>query len=303
MNRNLFFRIRLQQLSMILGFGLLAFAGCKQEGRALAIAQSPIDSQPPQSWIDAPLNESHLLLAPYEIVFHISGEPDVAMGELVINGQVIALLEVDNPGKKLATLRYLWEPTEPGKYIIHSRARTLNGEWGPFESAVVYIDPIETLTLTPTLTPTLEIMEDISDVSVQPNVVNIGGCNPNQVTISARAMDEDGIKVVVVFYRFRWPDGTATDWKSESMNPKGEDIFEKTILITSAASSLGFNSKSGTFEYQIVIQDINQNMTRDEVRRDVTVNACPGFNVPLRNIEVPRIIITLVPTKTPIIIK
>ena len=99
------------------------------------------DSQP-QAWIDAPLNESYLPLDPYEIVYHISDQESIAKGELSINDQVVESAPNPDPSKKLATLKYLWTPTEPGTYLLSVRAQGTDGTWGPEAQSVVYIGEI-----------------------------------------------------------------------------------------------------------------------------------------------------------------
>ena len=113
------------------------------------------DSQP-QAWIDAPLNESYLPLDPYEIVYHISGQEGIAQGELSINNQVIESQPNPDSSKKLATLKYLWNPTEPGTYLLSVRAQDTAGSWGPEFQSVVYIGEIaESNSPTPEIIPTV----------------------------------------------------------------------------------------------------------------------------------------------------
>ena len=64
----------------------------------------------PVAWLDAPLNESRLLLVPYQIVFHITDPDTASLGELSINGNVVALIDNPDGETKLASLRYTWEP-------------------------------------------------------------------------------------------------------------------------------------------------------------------------------------------------
>lgn len=261
--------------------GLLFFSGCEQKNNETPISDAALIDKEPQAWIDAPLNEAHLPLAPYEIVFHISGQKDLSLGELVINDQVAALLLVDDPTKKLSTLRYQWEPDGPGKHILQTRAQTLDGEWSQADVAVVYIDVEETLTPTSTPTPEPVNADGITNVQVVPKQVNYGSCQPNQLTISAHAEDPAGVKVLSIFYRLSDASGNLTGWLNEAMNPISGGDYQKTINMTGAAEKLGFTGQSGTFFYQLIIQNQNGDTVRSDVFRDVSVARCAGFQMPL----------------------
>lgn len=284
--------------------GSFYMSGCAQQIPTRAeITSAPSEGQP-IAWIDAPLNESHHPLAPYEIVFHITGTTSLSLGELVINDQVAALLLVDDASKKLATLKYMWVPDQPGKYIIHTRPQISDGEWGEAASAVVYIDPAdetETPIPTPTHTPSPEPenLAGISDIQKEPNPVNYGSCQPNQLTISAYAQDPAGINVLSIFYRLSDASGNLTGWLNEAMNPTGNGNFQKTVNITSAAEKLGFNSQTGTFIYQLIIQNNNGDMVRSDVFRDVSIVKCAEFNIPKLNTVVP---VTPLMLRTPTVI-
>lgn len=118
----------------------LILSGCNPSGQEDPDQAYIVGNSHPQAWIDAPLNESYLPLDPYEIVYHISGQESIAKGELSINDQVVETLSNPDSSKKLATLKYLWTPTEPGTYLLSVRAQSADGTWGPEAQSVVYID-------------------------------------------------------------------------------------------------------------------------------------------------------------------
>ena len=248
------------------------------------------------AWLDAPLNGSHIPLAPYEIVFHVTDPSTAALGELVINGSVEKLI-VNPENSKLATMRHMWNPEEPGKYIIQVRGQNPAGEWSIPDEAVVYVGEIIEPSHSPSPSPSEEKKEAlIRNMTASPTSARMGSCEPNQVSISAEAFDPDGIKVVVLFYRFRDANGSTTSWGDTSMDPQGDGRFGKTISIKDTVSALGFNAITGSFEYQIVIQDMNDDMMRSEIRSDVSLSICADLQLkPIR----PQII----PSPTPIIIK
>jgi hypothetical protein len=142
----------------------------------------------------------------------------------------------------------------------------------------------------------------ISNINATPNSVYYGNCTPNQVTISAQASDSRGIVAVVLFYRLRDGEGNATEWMDIAMNPKGGDLYSRTLDITSIANQARYRSQNGELVYQVVIQNKNQEMTRSQVYSDVEVLACGQM---LPGIEINPIlpILPIIPSNTPIIIK
>ncbi|MBN2677205.1 MAG: hypothetical protein JXR32_03960 [Anaerolineaceae bacterium] len=299
-------------------FLILILASCnlpqpKSPGEAYLIANSE-----PQAWIDAPLNESHLPLAPYEVVYHITDQEGVALGELSINDQVVASLPNPNPSKKLGTLKFLWDPAAPDRYLLSVRCQNTNGVWGPAAESVVFIgektttpNPILTPTMlltptyTPTIAPTSTPYAGFSNFSAAPSSVFYGNCTPNQVSVNVQAVDPAGITTVVLFYRLRGENGNATEWLNVAMNPQGADQFNKTVDIKYLARQTGFTQQKGILEIQLVIQNTQTEMTRSQVYADVAVHPC-GLDVPVlpRITVMPGItVVPLLPTKTPIIIK
>lgn len=121
---------------------LLLFSGCNPTGQEESDQAYIVGDSQPQAWIDAPLNESYLPLDPYEIVYHISDQESIATGELSINDQVVESLSNPDSSKKLATLKYLWTPTEPGTYLLSVRAQGTDGTWGTEAQSVVYIGEV-----------------------------------------------------------------------------------------------------------------------------------------------------------------
>jgi hypothetical protein len=132
---------------------ILILAACNVPKAAQYVEVALVDNPVPQAWVDAPLDNSVLPLAPYEIVFHITDQEEVARGELSINNQVVATLDNPQAGKKLATLKYAWNPTAPGEYLLSVRAQGTSGDWGPVATSKVFIgelSPSVTITITPT---------------------------------------------------------------------------------------------------------------------------------------------------------
>ncbi len=279
----------------IMIFCFLLFSGCNVPKAAQFIELSLAENNSPQAWVDAPLNNSTLPLAPYEIVFHITDQQEVTQGELSINNQVVASLPNPQAGKKLATLKYAWNPSAPGEYLLGVRAQGSSGNWGPLTTSKVFIgEPTTTVTMTitptgsetptvtptPTLTPTATptLLAGFNSVSASPNAVYSGNCTPNQVTISAQTTQTTGITAVILFYRLR-DSGSTSEWLNSSMNLQAPGQYIKSINVASAASDLGRSNQSGTLDYQLVIQQQNGDLIRSQVYSNVEVAAC-GFSLP-----------------------
>jgi hypothetical protein len=255
----------------------------------------------PQAWIDAPLNESRLPLAPYQVVFHITDSQKVMKGELLINDQVVFTTPNPDPANKLFTIKYMWDPGAPGRYVLGVRAQNGEGTWGPVTESVVFISeatatplveltptlaptimmsPTETVTptLTPTetVTPTLAPTPGFANLNIEPDLVYYGYCSPFEALVSAEASDPAGITAVVVFYRLKDENGNTTEWLNSAMDPQGGARYTKSVNMNILASQTGFDQSFGTFklEVQLVIQNSLGQMTRSPVFGDVVVEYC-----------------------------
>ena len=283
-----------QILMMTLCAGLV-LAGCTQPQPTQVGDMGKTNK--PQAWIDAPLDESRLPLADYEIVFHITDAEEVMAGELRINDQVMAALPNPDPADKLVTLKYLWEPLTPGRYVLSVRAQNGAGTWGPLAESVVLIGeptaapgveptptlaptitlaPTETNTATAAPTETLAPTAGFTDINITPDLVYYGYCSPDEVLVSAKAVDPAGITAVVLFYRLRDANGTASAWLNSAMDPQGGDQYAKTVNMNTLTDQTGLDQTLGTFtlEVQMVIQNTLGGMTSSPVLGNVTVEYC-----------------------------
>jgi hypothetical protein len=144
-------------------------------------------------------------------------------------------------------------------------------------------------------------MAGFSNVSAAPNAVYSGSCTPNQVTISAQAVDSKGITAVVLFYRLRDNNGIQSEWLNASMNPNGTELYSKTVNVASTANQLGLANEGGTLEYQLVIQEKSGAYVRSQVYADVQVAAC-GSTLPDLEIRPKSTVdFSILPTKVPIV--
>lgn len=130
-------------------------------------------------------------------------------------------------------------------------------------------------------TPTPAPVGGVSIESVSTNLVYLGraSCGPLEVTITARATAPNGIKVVVLFYRFS-TGSSSSEFQSVAMNPIGGDLYQRTLNPTSLlGGSIPFDQ--ATLQYQIVVQQNDGDTSiRTPVMADIAVQACGSISVP-----------------------
>lgn len=139
--------------------------------------------------------------------------------------------------------------------------------------------PTLALTFPPTLTPTSTLTPratgSVSVEGISTNLVYLGGssCGVREVTITARASAPDGIKVIVLFYRFQ-TGNSSSEFQGVSMNSIGGDLYIRTLDPTSLlGGAIPFDQ--ATLQYQIVVQQNDGDTSiRTPVMADIVVQAC-----------------------------
>jgi hypothetical protein len=279
----------------------------------LAACGSPVaqTTSAPQAWFDMPLPETVLYPPnPCQIVAHGASPNGIALFELFINGAFASGIPPADPKQTLVTLNTACPPLIPGKNFIELRVKDNTGLWSETTQTTVFLAkadaatvtavppratgtpvstftaiPTLTATLTPTLTPTLTSTSTstptpratggVTVERVSTTLLYLGGasCGTREVTITARATAPDGIKVVVLFYRFA-TGNSSSGFESISMKPIGGDLYERTLNPTSLLSgSIPF--EQATLQYQIVIQQNDGDTSiRTPVLADIAVQAC-----------------------------
>lgn len=152
----------------------------------------------------------------------------------------------------------------------------------PTTTATHTLTPTPTPTITPSPTPsntpTPTATGSISITNVSANRVYYGGasCVPQDVTIRVRAIAPNGIKVVDLFYRFDYSNGS-TGWKDVAMKPIGGDLYERVLNPTSLlGNSVPF--QQATLKYQVVVQQNDGDTSaRTRVMSDIGVQACQNI--------------------------
>jgi len=134
---------------------------------------NPVISPALISWIDAPLNESTLPLAPYEIVAHGSSSNSVQALEITVNGDILSVVKNPDPAELLFSVRLNWTPLSPGEYRILARSQDTSGQWStPAEVRVTIVEdfqPPVALDIIPTETPSLVLVNCEPEITATKN--------------------------------------------------------------------------------------------------------------------------------------
>lgn len=91
----------------------------------------------PTTWLDRPLDNSSVPLAPLLILAHASDSNGVSQFFFEVNGESIA--EVIADGSRLGEASFEWIPPSPGVYTISVRAVNSNGNTGSVATARVTV--------------------------------------------------------------------------------------------------------------------------------------------------------------------
>jgi hypothetical protein len=136
----------------------------------LAAVSCAAPGQGPMTWLDRPLDGSHLPLGPVTILAHASDTDGVASFEFFIDGNPLAT--VPGGGGRLGNATAGWTPTEPGTYTVGARATDSGGNTGSEATSVVTVGEVSTLSPTaPAETSGGEIV-----FFAEPDVIPLGAC-------------------------------------------------------------------------------------------------------------------------------
>lgn len=247
-----------------------------------------------RAWFDAPLPGTVFAPPnPCNIVAHGASPSGIVFFELSINGSSTSIPSPDT-NSSLVTLSRDCGLSEPGDYLLEMRVQDNAGNWSNIAQTNIVISdgddfiptseisesetstpaPESTATSTPASTATPAGTASVSIESISTNTVYIGGtsCGTREVTFQIRAIHPQGIKVVVLFYRF--VAGNTSDWLSDSMNLVSGDLYQQTVNVGGIfGNSIPFDQ--GTMQYQAVIQTgSGDTSTRTPVFNNITVLAC-----------------------------
>jgi hypothetical protein len=245
----------------------------------------------PQTWLDAPLDQMHLRLAPYEVVFHGSDDSAIAAVELRINDQPVAIPPLSSVGKKLVTAKYLWSPSVPGQYVLKARSLNSAGRWSAEAQVTVWVGDLTTATPTLTTTPTASattpappVAAGFSLLSASTDHFYYGAstCGPTSVRLEVQVSDAQQIHDVLLFFKLRNKNsGNYTDWSDGTdMQAEGNGKYTISLVGNSIAASASGND---WLIYQFVGTGAeNKPAGRSQVYSDISFSICGRgiFGVP-----------------------
>ena len=271
----------------VLGIVLLAsrLAACNVPVSAPSGSIS-IGAPGPHTWIDAPLDQMHIPLAPYEVVFHASDDAAIAQVGLTINDQPAGLPPAAGAGKNLVTMRFMWSPAAPGQYVLRARSQSLDGNWSGEAQVTVWVGdvtptptvtPTGTVTVTPTTTPAGDLSVSFLGASTDKFYFGDKACGPVDVMLEAQVSDTQQIRDVLLFFKLRDIDsGKYTDWNGGTdMDAAGNGRFR---LVLESKSILDIAARENYLIYQFVgTGATNQSVARSPVYSDITLSGCGRF--------------------------
>lgn len=95
-------------------------------------------SSGPQSWFDAPLDNSILPMGAVQVTSHAADPGGLKQMELSVNGAVVDT-SPSSTSDHLVTFNQTWTPSGPGNYTLKVRAQNSNGDWGGYTSEQVTV--------------------------------------------------------------------------------------------------------------------------------------------------------------------
>lgn len=301
---------------------IIALAACNMPSSRPAVPVA-LNAGGPHTWVDAPLDQMHLPMAPYEVVFHGTDDAAVTNVELRINDQSVPVPPPQSGNPKLLTAKYMWSPPAPGMYVLRARSLNSAGTWSAEAAVTVWVEgvitpthtstPTGTITTTPTLTPTLTptpvtpapagpLTIEFLGASPQEFYFGAESCGPTSVNLQVRVSDPARILGVTLFYKLRAQGtGKYTDWNSDiDLRPQGNGNFAVAL---SSRSVNGIPSAENWLIYQFIGTGADhQPNSRTQVYSDVSLLRCgSGPSIPSDTWQLPPVWHPIVPEPTPTI--
>jgi hypothetical protein len=136
----------------------------------LLVSSCAAPGQGPMTWIDRPLDGSHLPLGPITVMAHASDADGVASFEFFVDEDSLAAVPAS--GGRLGDATAGWTPTAPGTYTVRARATDSAGNVGSEATSVVTVGEVAT----PSPTFAAGGSEGEIFFLVEPEVIAPGAC-------------------------------------------------------------------------------------------------------------------------------
>jgi len=276
----------------------------------------------PQAWIDTPLDQSALPLAPVLIVAHGYDPSGVALFELSVNGAVANTAAPTVANGNLYQISESWNPPASGNYTLTIRAQGTAGAWGAPASVSITVGltlptPIETSTLpiTPSPEPTItaglpasatptapqvaamrptapplptNTPKPTSDAvtfshSVTNKVLKVGGCGgPTSTTINVKITNPGRVQTVMFYPVFHAQNGNVSVVDPTALDANGTGKFKKDIAIIDSPRTE--NLTLGSYSYHFVALDGNgKEVGRSNDFSDLSITHCKATKTPTQS--------------------
>lgn len=274
------------RLSLAYAMAASILVGCASPPSAVVPAAPVSSPEDPYAWFDKPLGGFRLALEPYEVVLHASAIEGIALVELRISGDPVKSFADPVPGETLGTLRHVWTPRQPGRYILQARTQDLRGTWSANASVSVEVIERATPTTVPTITPTPELTGTLMEPTFFPEVISFArACGEQAVTATIAATDPALVKVMVAFYRVvDLASGDSTGWESVAMNPLGDGRYRIAIQPSQPGSAMRSavgpwverqgEAFTGKVQMQFVLQPVSGDVVRSRVYDAAMLKYC-----------------------------
>jgi hypothetical protein len=288
--------------------GMMILSACNLPSQAVAAAVGPT------AWIDTPLNQSALPLAPVRIVAHGYDAGGVTKFEVSVNGSVVNILPPMDVNGKLYMTQENWNPPGNGNFNLSVRAQNASGAWGAPVSVLITIGnststptPTATLptgtpsptpssiasasaspTLTTTVTSTLRPLFTktavptsnalIFEPSLSSNNVKYGTCGTSDFeVVTVKVTGPQQVAAVYLYAEFHPKGGgNVINLFNKVMDAQGTGTGKFNISISIGGLLQATGLTAGEIHYWFVAYDNAQNQTgKSQTYKDLKTTLCP----------------------------
>jgi hypothetical protein len=298
----------ISRVSIAIALGLMILSACNLPSQAGDAGIGPT------AWIDTPLNQSMLPLAPVQIVAHGYDAGGVAKFEISVNGSLVNTLPPMDANGKLYMTQENWTPPGNGNFTLSVRAQNTAGAWGAPVSVVITIgnstatptttatpvantpspspspmasastSPTLTMTVTATLrplftktpTPTSNALQ--FQPSLSPNNLQYGTCGTSDYeVISVKVTGPQQVAAVYLYAEFHPKGGgNVINLFNKVMDAQGTGTGKYTISISIGGLLQATGLTAGEIHYWFVAYDGAQNQTgKSQTYKDLKTTLCP----------------------------
>ena len=178
----------------------------------IAVTSCTSSGSGPAAWLDRPLDDSVLALAPTTIMAHASDGDGVSQFLFEVDGASIATVDVD--GSRLGDASIEWSPPRAGTYLVSVRAVDSSGNLGSIATSRVTVGG-------PTPTPDALILVEPGKTSAEPAETTFAEisfieCGPGQtVFVDISLGNPEGVSGYSVYST--WADVSVAETFSEPL--------------------------------------------------------------------------------------